>query len=196
MNSKEYLMLREEILHLDQLIVNTINFFYAFLASFMAFSLTHNDTIYLLLAYIVILPAYLMVISKMNAMCKIGGYLKVFHEAKEDSEFKWETNNIKFLEQTAAERPRFTKMIMSFMYTFHYPFAVTNFATFILFIFRSNWECLTIYEILKIFICIALCIFTFLLIHENRKIGTEHYIKEWDNFKALNKDKSDNPRTS
>lgn len=93
MNEKEYLMLREEILHLDEVIVHTINFFYAFLASFLAFALTQKDTIYIVLSYIVILPAYLIVLSKLHGMSKIGGYLYVYHEKHGNTNFKWETYN-------------------------------------------------------------------------------------------------------
>ena len=49
---KEYLMLRDELLHLDTVVNNTINFFYVFIASFIAFALTQEDTIFILLSYI------------------------------------------------------------------------------------------------------------------------------------------------
>lgn len=75
-----YLMLREEILHLDSILNNTINFFYVFIASYSAFSLFQEDTTFLLLSYIVIIPAYQIVLNKMQAMCKIGAYLKIYHE--------------------------------------------------------------------------------------------------------------------
>lgn len=73
----EYLMLREEILHF---INNTINFFYVFIASYIAFTLMQEDTIFILLSFIGIIPPYLIVLNKMNALCKIGAYLHVFHE--------------------------------------------------------------------------------------------------------------------
>ena len=79
---KEYLMLRDELLHLDTVVNNTINFFYVFIASFIAFALTQEDTIFILLSYIVIIPAYLIVISKMQGICKIGAYLSLFHEGR------------------------------------------------------------------------------------------------------------------
>ena len=47
---EEYLMLREEILHLDSVVNNTINFFYVFMATYVAFSLTQEDTIFILLS--------------------------------------------------------------------------------------------------------------------------------------------------
>ena len=49
MNEKEYLMLRDEILHLDEVIVQTIAFFYSFIAGYMVFALSHRDTIYIIL---------------------------------------------------------------------------------------------------------------------------------------------------
>lgn len=189
MGSKEYLMLREEILHLDDVIVHTINFFYVFLATFIVFSLTQDDTIYILFSYVIILPAYLLVIRKMNAMNKIGGYLQVFHESRKDSELQWETNNKYFAEITSKRGPRLTIKTMSFMYTFHYPFAVTNLAIVSLFMLRSKWCNLTFYEISKIIICVALCTFIFLLIIENRKVGTEYYIDQWTALKNESKDR-------
>ena len=54
---EEYLMLREEILHLDSVVNNTINFFYVFMATYVAFSLTQEDTIFILLSFIVT-PVY------------------------------------------------------------------------------------------------------------------------------------------
>ena len=87
----EYLMLREEILHLDSITNNTINFFYAFIAAYIAFALTQEDTIFILLSFIGIIPPYLIVLNKMNALCKIGAYLYVFHEG---GSFKWERRNM------------------------------------------------------------------------------------------------------
>lgn len=182
MRDKEYLMLRDEILHLDQIIVHTINFFYAFLASFIAFSLTQDDTIYILLSYVVILPAYLMVLSKMRGMSRIGGYLYVIHEGTSGSEFQWETYNAKFSACIAKKKRFSASKITTFMHTFHYPFAVTNIATFCLFCLRTHWYNLTVYEIIKTVICILLFIFIFCLINENRKIGTKEYIAKWDDF--------------
>ena len=45
----EYLMLRDEILHLDTIVSNTITFFYAFIASFLAFALTQTDNVLFIL---------------------------------------------------------------------------------------------------------------------------------------------------
>lgn len=89
---KEYLMLREEILHLDSLINNTISFFYTFMATYLAYALSQDDTILFVLSYMVIVPAYMIVLSKMQGICKIGAYLKVVHEG---NEFNWETKNMK-----------------------------------------------------------------------------------------------------
>ena len=40
----EYLMLREEILHLDSIANNTINFFYAYISAYISFALTQYET--------------------------------------------------------------------------------------------------------------------------------------------------------
>ena len=170
MSEKEYLMLRDELLHLDDVIVHTINFSYAFLASLIAFALTQEDTLYIMLSYLVILPAYLIVLSKLHGMSKIGGYLYVYHEKYGNANFQWETMNLKFANHVASKDIFSINWITSFMYTFHFPYAMLNIAIFGLFLFRTHWNCLAIYDICKISICSFIFIFLFLLINKN-KIG-------------------------
>lgn len=143
----EYLMLREEMLHLESIINNTINFFYVFIASFLAFALTKNDTIFLLVSYIITIPAYLIVLSKMEGMCRIGAYLCVFHEGKE---FNWETRNMKYKENRG--RKTFTYLISS-----NFPFVFVNVAVFVLYLYRTPWDYFyNIYEICKFFLAVIM----------------------------------------
>lgn len=169
----EYLMLREEILHLDTIINNTINFFYVFIVSYIAFSLTQNDTIFLLLSYMVIYPAYLIVLSKMQGLCKIGAYLYVFHENKKDAVFKWEQRSVQYGNNN--------KNIFSYIISSHFPFLLVSCAVMILFFYSTKWDNIySIYEIIKIIICICLNLILLIITVRNRKISTNDYVEKWE----------------
>lgn len=170
----EYLMLREEILHLDTVINNTINFFYIFIATYITFALTQDDTIFLLMSYIVIIPAYLIVICKGQGMCKIGAYLKVFHEGKE---FKWETRRIEFHKNIKSD-------IFYYIISTTFPFIFVGIAVDLLLIFYTPWSCsMSSYEIGKVILWFFLSAFLLILILKNRKISTVDYISKWEEVK-------------
>ena len=173
----EYLMLREEILHLDTIINNTINFFYAFMASYIAFALTQDDTIFLLLSYMIILPAYLIVLSKIQGMSKIGSYLYVFHEKLNGSIFKWETRNFEYRKDN--KKGIFANIISS-----NFPFLFVSISVMMLFFYNTKWnEICTIYEYIKIIACIIFNFRLLLIMYKNRKIGTIYYISKWKDIK-------------
>lgn len=173
-SNAEYLMLREEILHLDTVINNTINFFYIFIATYITFALTQDDTIFLLISYIVIIPAYLIVICKGKGMCKIGAYLKVFHEGKE---FNWETRRIEFHKNIMPD-------IFTYMISTTFPFVFVGIAVELLLIYYTPWSySMTPYEIGKVILWIFLSVFLYVLIYKNRKINTVNYVKRWEELK-------------
>lgn len=172
-------MLRDALLHFDSVIVQTINFSYVFFASLLAFALTQEDTVYIMLSYIVIFPAYLIVLNKLHGICKIKGYLYTFHEHFGKTGFQWETNSMRFVDTMASKDVFSFNWITSFMYTHHFPFAMINIATFCLFIIRTKWENLDIYNICKIFICTIAFIFMLLLINENRKYEINYFTQQW-----------------
>lgn len=169
---KEYLMLRDELLHLDTVVNNTINFFYVFIASFIAFALTQEDTIFILLSYIVIIPAYLIVISKMQGICKIGAYLSLFHEGEK---FNWETRNIKFNQKHVT--------IFSHIVSSNFPFIFVSAAAVILFMYRTQWDKFPqVYEECKLCSAIVLFLVVLVLAYKNRNINTKDYIKKWEDI--------------
>lgn len=92
-SEEEYLMLRDEILHLSNMENNIMNFFYVSVATILTFSLTQQDTMFILLPYIIIIPSYRLVLSKMKGIYKIGAYMYVFLEGKT---FNWERRTSKF----------------------------------------------------------------------------------------------------
>lgn len=167
----EYLMLREEILHLESIINNTINFFYVFIASFLAFALTQNDTIFLLLSYIVTMPAYLIVLSKMEGMCRIGAYLHVFHEGKE---FNWERRNLIYKKDRG--RKTFTYLISS-----NFPFVFVNIAVFVLYLYRTPWDHIKeIYELCKFIYASTMFMTLSILILKNGNISVSDFTQNWE----------------
>lgn len=170
----EYLMLRDEILHLDTLINNTINFFYVFIATFLAFAVNQDDTIFILMSYIVTIPAYLIVISKTKGMCKIGAYLKVFHEGKD---YNWESRRIMYQKSIKNN-------LFKYMASTTFPFVFVGIAVNVLFFYYTPWSCtMPFYEISKIFLCFALFIILLILIWKNKSINTEDFVEKWKEIK-------------
>ena len=170
----EYLMLREEILHLDSIINNTINFFYAFVATIITFSITQDDSMFVLISYIVIIPAYLMVLSKEIGIFKIAAYLHVFLEGEE---FNWERRNRKLYSNDSAP-------ILYKIQSFNFPFLFVSTFVTIIFCIKTEWNniCST-YESIKIFIAIGLYIIQLVLIIKNRRVSAKPYRELWDKVK-------------
>lgn len=167
---EEYLMLREEILHLNTIIINTIHLLYTFIASFLAFALTQEDTIFILLTYIMIVPAYLIVVSKMSGMARIGAYLYVFHEGKN---FNWEHRNIMYKGN-----------VSSHLSTAHLPFFYINIVIFFLLLIRTayTWP-LSLYEGFKLACGLFLFIYMMYIINKSKIIHTNNFIIKWESIK-------------
>lgn len=170
----EYLMLREEILHLDTVINNTINFFYVFVATILAFSITQDDSLFALISYVVSIPAYLIVLSKEKGIFKIAAYLHVFQEGKE---FNWERRNRKLY--SSEEVP-----ILYKMQSFNFPFLfVSTFVTVIFFV-KTNWSAIcTVRELVKIMIAVILYITQLVLVVKNKRVSARPYITLWEKVK-------------
>ena len=170
----EYLMLRDEILHLDSMINNTINFFYVFMASYLAFAFDKGDTILFLVSYVVIMPAYFMVLSKMEGLCRIGAYLKVFGEK---NEYKWETRNYQFREHRVIK-------IFNHMLATNLPFLLGSSSVLMLHIYKYlQLDEQTKDEKVKLCISVALFAIMSLMIFRYRKISTGDYIEKWEKYK-------------
>ncbi len=171
----EYLMLREEILHLDNITNNTINFFYAFIAAYIAFALAQDDTVFLLLSFIGIIPPYLIVLNKMNALCKIGAYLYVFHEGKS---FNWEKRNMSYKDKYESSTFR--------VISWHFPFIFVSIAVSGLLLYKTKWLSISTIDIIKILICFALLLIVLIKACKNRNISPKVYVKKWKELKDDN----------
>lgn len=94
-DEKEYMMLRDEIYKIYDILEKTRNLFYVAVAAIFTCSLTLEFPILFLAAYCMIIPCYWVTIDYQRGMWKIGTYLAVFHEGK-DSDFNWERRNFTF----------------------------------------------------------------------------------------------------
>lgn len=130
MNKDEYLMLREEILHLSTLQHNTINFFYIFVSAVLLFGIEQTNSLYILISYVVIIPAYLLVLSELKGIYKIGAYLYVFQEGKK---FNWERRSSRMY----GGAP---KWVSNRVQSFNYPFLFVSTFVMIIFFYKDTVE--------------------------------------------------------
>lgn len=173
-NDKEYLMLREEILHLDTIINNTINFFYIFVSAVLAYAISQEDAVFVLIPWVIIIPTYRIIVGKRKNIFRIAAYLNVFHEGKS---FNWERRQKKMYETTSYRR---SKKISSF----NYPFIFVSTMVMIIFVMKIKWNELGInMELLKIIAGTILYIVQIAAIIKNRKIDAEKYILQWEKIK-------------
>lgn len=177
-STQEYIMLREEIIHLDSIINNTIGFFYAFIVTYLVVIMENMNKkiFYLNLSYLIIWATYAIVLSKMQGLCKIGAYLKVYHEGRI---FNWETRNLQFEKKNRG-------IVFSFIISGNFPFLFIS--TVVIFI--SVYVCMTMEEkviIKELIISIILYLFTLCLILLNRNIRTKDYIQDWEDVKRKEK---------
>ena len=169
-DGKEYLMLRDEIIHLDELVNNTINFSYVFVAAILSFALTKSDSTFVLMVYVAVLPTYIIVLSKSLQIYRITAYLYVFCEG-EDSNFKWEHRRHQYIRDNNGmalnNEPR----------SFHWPFLIADIATFMLFLQRNTWDVHGIIKFIIALICLMAIIILFL---KYKNYETQNYIEAWE----------------
>ncbi len=172
---EEYLMLRDEILKMAEIESNIINIFYTASSAIMSFSVTQEDNISILIAYVVIIPAYLMLISKEEAIYKIATYLYEFYECNNDDIF-WEHYNREF-------GKRKNKDILNDI-SLNFPFAFVNILVFALFLLKTKWDCaLEPYILTKVIISVLLFLGTAILIALKGKVKILKYSQIWKEIK-------------
>lgn len=172
---KEYLMLREEILHLDIIINNTITLFYTFISAIILFVLERkNSATLILVSYIIIIPAYRIVVGKRKNIFRIAAYLYVFLEG---DTFNWERRQRKMPNASG---------ILSFsrISSINYPFLFVSTAVMIIFAWKFKWNGLKSGAgLAEVSIAIILYIVQLIYIFKNRKIKMDSYIKQWEEVK-------------
>lgn len=152
-----------------------MGFFYAFISSIIAFSLVKQDTIFIMISYVAILPVYRLVLSKEISIYKIGAYLYVFHEGEE---FNWERRSSIFY----GKLPKIFKRKIP---TFNYPFIYISTFVLIIFFLRTDWEQInnSNYELIKILLSLGLQCLLIFLIMKNRNLGKMCYVPTWEEIK-------------
>lgn len=174
MNTNEYMMLRDEILHLNERINNTINFFYVFVSAVLAFGINQEESIFVLLTYMVIIPSYMIVLNKRNSVYKIAAYLYVFHEGKE---FNWERRQKKLYQKLNAQTGRRASVSQ-------YPFLIVSTFVTIVFAIKTNWNSICVVsEFLKVLFGISLYIIQIVLVFRNKGGHIDKYIPYWKEVK-------------
>lgn len=141
----------------------------------MAFSLTQQDTLFVLLSYVIIIPAYRLVLSKVIGIYKIGAYLFVYQEG---NIFNWERRSNEFYD-------REPKVFRKKMQAFNFPFLFTS--TFVtgMFLVRTNWKvtCQSSYEVTKGILAMALYAYIICMILKNRSIDVRKFLPTWEAIK-------------
>lgn len=167
---QEYVALRKEVNDLCSSADNIISMLYAFLTAYLAFIFNKEDTAYLLFSYVVLIPVYLLIISKRIASCKISAYISVFHEKTENM---WEN---RLMAYNTPKKP----FIFSFIEATHFPFVFINFfILFFYFIRFKIYDLETIYGWFKLVLLFLFFIITYALTVRYRKISVCHYVNEW-----------------
>lgn len=173
---KEYLMIREEIMHYYDLIQNLRNMLYISLAAILTFAISSDyDPLLCLLPYCVILPIYIVTIDYQYGMWSMGTYLLVFLEGEQ---FNWETR-LHILNTSLNEK------MERHASSYHYPFVVTGLSCTILFFLKIDYHEMNYRIIIEIIFAIILTI-SFLIYIKIQKTPDEIksvYIHEWKNIK-------------
>lgn len=175
--SNEYLMLREEILHLGSIENQTFNFMYAFVGAILAYSFSKNDTLTILISYVVVIPAYKRVISFEEGVYKIGAYLYVFLEGEE---FNWERRNLAFYDELRRRHKESNRYIQSF----HYPFLFISSLITLFFLISTDYQPpYSLYGVLKVVAAILLYLYVLMTAAKHRFYSVRNYIEYWEGIK-------------
>lgn len=135
--TKEYDMLRQEIMQYLEQYQNVRNMMYIITATILGFGLANANTakyVYLL-PLAVIIPSYFALIDYRDGNIKIAMYLRVFFEENDDFPIKWESRLVEFHQK--QKRKDYQKV----------PYIVCTCVCIVLFLIsprKSNWDYLII----------------------------------------------------
>ncbi len=111
----------------------------------------------------------------MQAICKIGAYLKIFHEG---TNFNWETSHMKYKDKYESSKFR--------IISWHFPFILVSLAVSVIFSFKIKWNCiLSLYEISKIGVYIIMFSSICYKVIKYRNISPRDYIDRWIEVKEF-----------
>ena len=122
MSKDEYLMLKNEINKIYDIVEKTRNLLYVTVAAIFTYSFSKKDPILFLIPFSIIIPCYIVTIDYQRGMWKIGAYLAVFHEGVD---FNWERRLYEFNERIGG----------LFLNSYNFPYIFTGIASvFLLFV--------------------------------------------------------------
>ncbi len=92
--SKEYLMMRQEILQYIEEYQSVRHMMYFVTATAIGFKeILQMPAYFFLLPLVIIIPSYIIAIDYWKCVVRADTYLMVFHENKLDGQFRWETRH-------------------------------------------------------------------------------------------------------
>lgn len=170
-NTKEYEMIREEIMYMYKAIQELRKILYVMVVSVLTIAVGRNESLLCLVPYCVIIPIYIVTIDYQYSMWKLGAYLIIFHEGKE---YNWETRLHNFNVNEGNKNRSGAK-------SFHSPFVATSIICTILFFVKIDYSDIT-YET-YVQIALALLLFGVVLFYrfskKNPDKAKSDFIENW-----------------
>ena len=138
------------------------------------YAIGQEDALFVLVPWVVIIPAYRIVLGKRKNIFRIAAYLNVFHEGKS---FNWERRQRRLYETSSYGKSKK-------MNSFNYPFIFVSTLVMIIFAMKVNWiEVGMNIELLKIILGVVLYAMQIGAVIKNRKIDADKYITQWEKIK-------------
>lgn len=174
--SREYLMIRDEILQYLDKYQTVRNMMYVVSATLLGFGIKevngNIDRYIFLLPLIVIIPSYIIAIDYWECVRKAAAYLIVFHE-EEGSVFHWESRSFKL-----GNEIKFFKINRQLIP--YYICGITSIILYFVFLGLNNQDRF-------IGIGVSSISFIIMLYFRKRLVSFETYIKGWKSVKGKEK---------
>lgn len=174
--SKEYLMMRQEILQYIEEYQSVRHMMYFVTATAIGLKEVLQMPAYIfLLPLVIIIPSYIIAIDYWKCVVRAATYLMVFHEKELDGQFRWETRH--YMLGDPKDTQSFNVQLIPY-----YACATLCFILYFVNIDRTNYLMVGIgIAFLSIYI---LCILLFRCIG---CVSAEKFIKEWKDVKRKEK---------
>lgn len=172
-NTKEYEILRQEILQYLEEYQNLRNMMYIITVTLLGFCLTGENTIVyaFLLPLVVTLPSHIISYDYWKCVVKAATYLRVFHEKDVDYPCHWETRHSNF------------NKIYNFTSKSDYqelPYALCSCVCVFLYFLKIDYFEHCIVEIIVGIAAVIISVFVFV---KYRGVNDEKYIEAWEQVK-------------
>lgn len=178
-STKEYKMIKDEIMYMHKAIQELRSILYVAVASVLTFAVGKTTPLLCLVPYCVIIPTYIVTIDYQFSMWKLGAYLLVFQEGKE---YNWETRLHIFNTKEARKSRGSAK-------SFHSPFIATALICTILFFAKIDYKNISHESWMQIVLAILLlaAVLCYRISRRNPDAAKSEFIKEWTAVKKNEK---------